>query len=117
MSFFNFKKLIDTFPISIIENQNCSLNKKTRIEKFFCNIIDNLKITSEHADNTSNGMRKILESVSNDMVYMSETDPDTSVACKIMKIFIECYMLKNTSESKYQSTIDCDKLIQIEKVS
>jgi len=94
-----------------------SSNKKNRIQKFFQNIIENLKITSEHADNTSNGMKKILDSLSNDMVYLSETDPTTSTACEIMKTFIECYMVKYeiSYNNKFQSSIDCDRLIQIEK--
>ena len=61
-------------------------------------------------------MKKILESLGTDMEFLSHTDPDTAVACEIMKLFIECYFMKNTSEKGYRSTIDCDKLIQIEKV-
>jgi len=62
-------------------------------------------------------MQKILDSLSNDMIYLSETDPTTSIACEIMKVFIECYMVKNEINyiNRFQSSIDCDRLIQIEK--
>lgn len=106
--------LIDTFPISITDDQNYSANKKKRIDEFFCNIIQNLNI-SDKADSSSGNMKKILESLGTDMEFLSHTDPDTAVACEIMKLFIECYFMKNTSEKGYRSTIDCDKLIQIEK--
>merc|ERR1712150_13714 len=107
-------KLIDTFPISIIEDQNYSINKKNRIEEFFANMIQNLNI-NDKTDNTSGNTKKILESLSNDMDFLSNTDPETAVACEIMKLFIECFFIRNTNENGYRSTIDCDKLIQIEK--
>lgn len=51
------------------------------------------------------------------MVYLSEIDPSTSVACEIMKTFVDCYLIIKKNEiNKYQSTIDCNKLVQIEEV-
>lgn len=60
-------------------------------------------------------MSKILESITDDLIYLSETDPTTAVPCEIMKIFIQCYLIKNIQGESFHSTIDCNKLIQIEK--
>ena len=106
-------KLIETFPVSIFDNQNYSINQKNRVDKFYGNMIQNLRIVEE----SELDMAKTLESVCKDMDFLSQTDSDNSIACEIMKIFIECYMIKNTAgKHNHQSTIDCDRLIQIENV-
>ena len=62
------------------------------------------------------GSFKILESLSHDMIYLSEIDASTSVACEIMKTFIDCYLIiKKNNQNRLQSTIDCNRLIQIEE--
>ena len=72
---------------------------------------------SRHSNNSLESTVSLLESIGKDMVYLSEINPSTSVACEIMKTFVDCYLIIKKNESnKYQSTIDCNKLIQIEEV-
>lgn len=109
-------KLIETFPVSIFDNKNSSINKKNRVDKFYENMIEKLRLVEE----SELDMAKTLEFVCKDMEFLSQTDSDNSIACEIMKIFIECYMIKDTKrhdKQQIQSTIDCDKLIQIENVN
>ncbi len=111
-------KLIDNFPITLdshlIDNEIIEKNK--RIERFFLNTINNLKI-SNHSNNSIESTITLLESIGKDMVYLSDIDPSTSVACEIMKTFVDCYLIiKKTESDRYQSSIDCNKLIQIEEV-
>lgn len=109
-------KLIETFPVSIFDNKNYSINKKNRVDKFYENMIENLRLV----ERSELDMAKTLEFVCKDMEFLSQTDSDNSIACEIMKIFIECYMIKDTKRhenQQIQSTIDCDKLIQIENVN
>ena len=92
-------------------------DKNKRIERFFLNTINNLKI-SNHSNNSIESTLTLLESIGKDMVYLSDIDPSTSVACEIMKTFVDCYLIIKKAESdRYQSSIDCNKLIQIEEVS
>ncbi len=110
--------MIDNFPISLNDQllHNQVTDKNKRIERFFTNTINNLKI-SNHSNNSIESTINLLESIGNNMIYLSEIDPGTSVACEIMKIFVDCYLIiKKNEMNKYQSTLDCNKLIQIEEV-
>ncbi len=61
---------------------------------------------------------KILESVREDISYLSELrDSSLAVACEIMKGFIDCYLIIKKKElNNSQIKIDNHKLIQIEEV-
>lgn len=93
-------KLIDNFPITLkshlLENEITDKNK--RIERFFLNTINNLKI-SNHSNNSIESTLTLLESIGKDMVYLSEIDPSTAVACEIMKTFVDCYLIIKKNES------------------
>ncbi len=92
------------------------MDKNEQIKILFSNTINNLKITSFSNSSIENRI-KLLELLGEDMVYLSEIDPITSVACEIMKTYIDCFIIIKKNElKKYQSTIDCNKLIQIEEV-
>jgi hypothetical protein len=93
-------------------------NKIQEIKNFFFEAKTNFKISVLVNDFQEENSVKILESVREDILYLSELkDSSLSVACEIMKGFIDCYLIIKKKElNSTQSKIDNHKLIQIEEV-
>ena len=117
---FYILKLIDNFPTSsdnLYENQNRFIDTTRQAGRFFSSTVDGLKI-SNHLNSTMESTLRILESLCRDMLYLSEIDANTAIACEIMKTYVVCFLIVKKNEiSKCQSSIDCNKLIQIEEVN
>jgi len=94
-------------------------NKIQEIKNFFFEAKTNFKISVLVNDFQEENSVKILESVREDILYLSELkDSSLSVACEIMKGFIDCYLIIKKKElNSSQSKIDNHKLIQIEEVN
>ena len=93
-------------------------NKIQEIKNFFFEAKTNFRISVLVNDFQEENSIKILESVREDILYLSELkDSSLSVACEIMKGFIDCYLIIKKKElNNSQAKIDNHKLIQIEEV-
>ncbi len=128
-------KLIENSSNSIhslltIENkENLSKNRnaiyQNAIESFFERTKSNLKLihslqqnnSINHAKNDCNTL-KIYQAIKQDIVYLSELDSNLSIACDIMKQFLDSYLKvkKLDSKTSLSEKSDLMNLIQIEEV-
>jgi integrator complex subunit 4 len=109
--------IIENAPLtqSLIDEKNSKIQE---IKNFFFEAKTNFKISVSLNQYQEENSLKILESVRSDILYLSElNDSSLSVACEIMKGFIDCYLIIKRKELNTNSKIKIDnhKLIQIEE--
>lgn len=98
-------------------------NKSRRdeeIERFFTKTKHSLKLVNLAEDLSENKI-KTYELLSQDIKYLCEIDSSISVACEIMKDFVDCCLIIKRKESglnsfKEKCNTDTQRLIQIEEV-
>jgi hypothetical protein len=112
-------KLIENYPNSVnnlLEAQLSNCTRVEQLERFFVKTKNNLKLINLTSDVSENTI-KIYESLSQDILYLSLTDSNISVACEIMKSFIDCCLVIKKKELHcFREKTDSQKLIQIEEV-
>lgn len=103
-------------------NPNSSVSAFQSIEQFFTKTKQNLKLVNSITKSNVNEklyetVLTIFESINSDILYLSRIDSSFSVACDIMKQFMECYLTVKKLESKWfmKNKSDYYRLIQIEQ--
>jgi hypothetical protein len=106
-------KLIEDYPTTI-ENKKDSDYRLEEIRRFFIESKSNMKTSIKLFDMGNESTIKILESIENDLDYLSQIESNLSVACEIMKGFIDCFLIIKKKVLNNSNT-DNQKLIQIEE--
>ena len=111
---------------NLLENEFSEVSHETpnsqaieSLESFFLKTKSNLN--QVNMLNSTNGplnenIIKIFESINQDISFLSELDSSLSVACEIMKQFMDCFLIakKLAAKKNLKEKSDYHRLIQIE---
>jgi hypothetical protein len=102
---------------SLLEGKLSGNRQSEEIEMFFLKTKNSFKLINLAEDLNENKI-KTYESLSQDIKYLSEIDSSISVACEIMKGFVDCCLIIKKKEllNNFKEKTDSQKLIQIEEV-
>lgn len=98
---------------------NTAKSRDDEIVRFFAKTKHSLKLINLAEDLNENKI-KTYELLSKDIKYLCEIDSSISVACEIMKNFVDCCLIIKKKESvansfKEKTNTDTQRLIQIEE--